>query len=854
MRRRAVLPRGGAGGNLRDAFRGGLVALVLGVAAPAPGWSAFGPPPVRDAAQIRVGLDRVASTATVLYVAAHPDDENTAFLTWLENERHARAAYLSMTRGDGGQNLIGDEKGDLLGVIRTQELLAARRVDNAEQFFSRAIDFGYSKTPDETLALWGRDAVLADMVRVIRTLRPDVIVTRFPTTGEGGHGHHTASAVLALEAFAAAADPKRFPDQLATLDTWQPRRILWNYFTWTAPPTPEEQKAKSLLGVDIGAFSPLLGRAANEVAAESRSMHKSQGFGSAERRGTQMNWFQTLLGPAPAADLFDGIITDWSRFPGGAAIDARLARIRSAFDLTRPAASLPELAALHAELVRLGTTPAGRASLGLIDARRVELEDILRSCAGLWLEAIATKPSYVPGDSLLIRAMAVNRSDATVRLQSVSLLAPETRTVADAALPVNVTKPVDLRTVVPADMSHERTQPYWLRATPGTGLFDVSDPALIGRAENPPVFTARFEVSIAGAVIRYDVPVLHRWVDRVRGEIYQPAVIVPAVAVAPEDGVYLFADATARPVSIRVTARDRRSGIVRLRLPAGWSARPAEAAAELPGRSTPVTVTFQVIPPAGAGSGTLEAEFVSGSETFDEAQSVIDYPHIPVQTLFRPATARLVRLELAKRGATVGYVMGPGDEVPAALRQAGYQVALLSDADLDGADLSGYDAIVTGVRAYNARDGLKARNNRLHDYVRAGGTLVVQYNTSDNTLLSGFAPLPLALGRDRVTVEEAPLRLLLPDDPLLTEPNRITPADFDGWVQERGLYFAATWDSTWRAPLACQDPGEPERNGGLLAARFGRGVVIYTGYAFFRQLPAGVPGAYRLFVNLVSAR
>lgn len=814
----------------------------------------FGPTPIRDAAHIRLALDRVANTGTVLYVAAHPDDENTAFLTWLENERHVRAAYISLTRGDGGQNLIGDEKGDLLGVIRTQELLAARRVDNAEQFFTRAIDFGYSKNPEETLAIWGHEEILADLVRTIRTLRPDVIVTRFPTTGEGGHGHHTASALLALEAFAAAADPTRFSDQLKSLAPWQPKRILWNYFTWTAPPTPEEQKAKNLLAIDIGAYSPLLGRAANEVAAESRSMHKSQGFGSAERRGTQMNYFQTLAGNAAATDLLEGVATNWSRFPGGASADVALERIRSRFSLTDPAASLPDLARLRADLLRLRGTPAARESAGLIDARLRELEEIIRSCAGLWLEAIATRPSVIPGDSLFVKAMAVNRSAADVQFRAVTLLSPEISRSVQGPLAANITKSVDLRGVVSLAMTPRLTQPYWLREPGGGGLFAVDESALIGTPENSPAFRARFDLTVAGEQISYEVPVLHRWVDRVRGEIYQPLVIQPEATIELAEGVYLFADATPRPVEVRVTARDRRSGTVRLRLPAGWTATPAEASAELPGRSRSVSLLFQVTPPLAGGTGTLAAEFVTGGRTFDQSMTTLDYPHIPVQTVYRRAEARLVRLELARRGDRLGYVMGPGDEVPSALRQAGYRVTLLSDADLAEGDLSGYDAIVTGVRAYNSRDALKQHHVRLHEYVLAGGTLVVQYNTADNTLLREFAPLPLTLGRDRVTVEEAPLTFLAPDDPLLTTPNRISPADFEGWVQERGLYFAAEWDSTWRAPLACHDPGEPDRAGGLLAARHGKGTIIYTGYAFFRQLPAGVPGAYRLFMNLVSAR
>jgi LmbE family N-acetylglucosaminyl deacetylase len=787
---------------------------------------------------------------TALFIAAHPDDENTAMLNWLEHERLVRTAYLSMTRGDGGQNLIGEEKGDLLGLIRTQELLAARRIDGAEQFFTRAVDFGYSKNPDETLSIWGRDSVLADMVRVIRTFRPDVLISRFPSDGAGGHGHHTASAILAEEAFEAAGDPTRFPDQLATLSPWKPVRLFWNRFSWGGAPKPED--VAGMIPVDIGSYNPLLAKSYTELAADSRSMHKSQGFGSAERRGTALNHLKLLAGSPASTDPFEGIDLSWSRVPGGAAVGAILDRAWKSFDSRNPAASLPTLLEAHAALEKLRATPAGAEAAVLLDHKSVELQEVIRGCAGLWLEAIASRPTLSPGDSIHISATAVNRSPHPFQLLRAEIVG-RAASAAAAVLENNTPVSASLKFVVPREIDFNRTQPYWLREAGAPGLFRVAEPALVGTPENEPVFEVLFTIESAGNTLRYRTPVIYRWTDRVEGEQHRPVAIVPPVTLSLADRVTLFPDRAPRDVRVDVTGRGAAKGAVRLRLPAGWRSTPESAPLSIDG--TPRSVTFSVTPPAEPASATLLAEFVrDDGEVFDRSLVEINYPHIPIQTLFPEAEARIVRLDVKRRGERVGYIMGPGDEVPGNLRQAGYTVTLLSDADIESGDLSVYDAIVIGVRAYNTRDRLKARHDRILDYVENGGTVVVQYNTVDNTLMPDLGPYPLKLGRERVTVEGAPVLFVDPADPLLNVPNPITPADFEGWVQERGLYFASEWDSAYTPVLVSQDPGEKEARGGLLSARYGKGIFIYTGYAFFRQLPAGVPGAYRLFVNLVSAR
>jgi LmbE family N-acetylglucosaminyl deacetylase len=808
-----------------------------------------GPPATLDAAALHLALEKLTVVGSVLFVAAHPDDENTAMLTWLENEKLVRAGYLSLTRGDGGQNLVGDEQGDLLGVIRTQELLAARRIDGAEQFFTRAVDFGYSKNPDETLEKWGHDAILSDIVRVIRTFQPDVIVMRFPTTGEGRHGHHTASALLAVEASEAAGDPTRFPEQLETLAPWEPKRLLWNYFSWAAPPPAES--AKEFLTIDLGAYNALLGRSYTELAGESRSMHKSQGFGSAERRGTSLNYFKLIAGEPAAADIFEGTDLSWKRIPGGAQVGEVLEAVHRMHDPSKPAASLPGLVKAREALARLRTTPAGQSHDVLLRHKAREIDEAIRSCAGLWLEAVSTRHTLSPGDSIQVDVTAINRSGAQLRLTAVRSEMAGLGSETDTLLADNRPVILPLKGIVPANLDWRAAQPYWLREPVLGGQHQVADPALIGTPENEPALRVTFTVTTLGQPVDYTFPVLYRWVDRVRGELYRPVVIAPEVTLALEEGVYLFPNAAARPVRLHLEASEAIDGSARLLLPPGWRSDPVAQELDLiPGRSR--DVVFQVTP--GPEGGAIRAEFSAGGRTYARGMTVIDYPYIPIQTVFPEARARAVRLELSRVGDSVGYIMGPGDDVPAALAQSGFRVTLLDDATLASGDLSGYDAIVVGVRAYNSREALKRGSQRLLDYVEKGGTFVVQYNTADPTLHQAFAPYSLKVGRDRVTIEDAPVEFVDPASPILNTPNRITARDFDGWVQERGLYFASEWGPEYKTVLSSADPGEKPAAGGLLWARHGKGIFIYTGYAFFRELPAGVPGAYRLFVNLVSAR
>jgi LmbE family N-acetylglucosaminyl deacetylase len=838
----------------RSAF---LLALLLAISAgPA---QAAAPAETPNAAEIRLALARLNVVGGALYVAAHPDDENTAFLAWASRERFVDAGYLSMTRGDGGQNLIGTETGELIGVLRTQELLSARRLDGAKQFFSRAIDFGYSKSPEEALGIWGKEQVLADTVRVIRTFRPDVIVTRFPTTGEGGHGHHTASALLASEAFQAAGDPSRFPEQLETLTPWQPKRLLWNVFRFGADAPRKDVPGQ--VSADLGAYNALLGRSYTEIAALSRSMHKSQGFGSAERRGTWLNDFKNVAGPAAEKDLFEGIDLTWGRFgEKGKEIGKILRKVEEGFSASDPAGSVPDLVAAWVAVGRLAestsdaaNSPSKQIFNPLLLRKQADISDAIRACLGLWVEAIASEPSAMPGARLKVATMILNRSSRPAALESVSVTYGA---AAGAGGPLAANEPLrrEIELTLPGDVL--TTQPYWLRERPGKGLFTAADPSLIGLPENPPPLVARFTVRVEGALVPFEAPVVFRRTDPVKGEVYRPFVITPPVMATFDEKVYAFGSAQPKKVRVTLTSGGAAAGVLRLRTEAGFSASPAEIPFAFTARGEERALVFTVTPPPGDAvtrAASIAAEAVLNGKVFSRGVVRVDYPHIAVQTLFPPAEARVLRLDVKAPQAPVGYVMGSGDEVPDALRQMGYTVTLLSDDELENGDLSRYSAIVTGIRAYNTRPRLKLAETRLMDYVEKGGTVVAQYNTTGDLVTEDLGPWPFKISRDRVTVEEAPVRFVNPTSSLLTFPNRLTPSDFDGWVQERGLYFPGTWDPRYETVIESHDPGEGEKPGGLLFARHGKGAFVYTGYAFFRQLPAGVPGAYRLFVNLVSA-
>jgi LmbE family N-acetylglucosaminyl deacetylase len=802
--------------------------------------------PLAGAAELLQTLDRLNTLGSVLMVAAHPDDENTAVLAYFARGRHLRTAYLSVTRGEGGQNLIGSEQYEALGLIRTQELLMARRIDGGEQFFTRAFDFGFSKNPAEALAKWNRDLVLGDLVRLIRRFRPDVIISRWQPTGSSGHGHHTAAGQLTPLAFAAAADPKQFPEQLAEgLQPWPARRLVWNTFTFGR--LQDEAAARgptSGLRIDTGQYDFVLGKSYAEIAGESRTRHASQGFGSAERRGPQPQYFQHVAGEPAQKDLFEDIDATWKRVPGGGRLGDLLQGARDQFDPRHPERLLPALLDAWREMERLADP--------WVAVKRPELLHAIELAGGLQLDASADRWDLTPGSSVRVTCTAFSHAASLTWERS------EISGAATAEVPAGR---ATLSLAIPPGAAY--SQPYWLRE-PRTGdAYAVKDPGWIGLPENPPVLTATFYFrAAADLVLPFRVPVRYRWVDRVQGELARAVEIVPPVSVSFPQPAVIFPEPRPRRLIVRVTSHSGAAqGVVALDLPAGWKAEPAEVPFDLPERDRETSAAFQVTPPASPGGGHITARATVAGTTVSVGLVSIRHPHIPPQTLYLPARVRAERFDVRITARNIGYVMGAGDEVPQALQQLGAAVRLLTPEDLSSGDLGRFDAIVTGVRALNVRDDLVAARARLLDYVVSGGTLVVQYNTSGgfgpdaetSSRAALLAPYPLTPSNNRVSVEEAPVTFPDPGLPVLHRPNQITARDFEGWVQERGLYFMRAWDPRYQPVFASNDPGEPPQLGGTLVARHGQGVYIYTGYSWFRQLPAGVPGAYRIFANLVSA-
>ncbi|HVW94443.1 MAG TPA: PIG-L family deacetylase [Mucilaginibacter sp.] len=812
--------------------------------------------PPADLATTQQNLKKLDVLGSVLYVAAHPDDENTRLLAYLAQEKHYRTGYLSMTRGDGGQNLLGNEQSELLGLIRTQELLAARKVDGAEQFFTRANDFGFSKGPGETLKIWDKEKVLSDVVWVIRKFRPDVIICRFPTTGEGGHGHHTSSAILAQEAFTAAADPNRFPEQLKFVQPWQAKRLLWNTFSFGSVNTTSPDQFK----IDVGVYNPVLGKGYGEMAAESRSNHKTQGFGSAKQRGQSFEYFKTILGDAPKDDLMDGVNTSWTRLKNGADIDAAVKIITRNFNPDKPELSVPAMIKLLPQIEKI-------QDQYWRNQKEKELDNLIAACAGLWFEAYSVAPDYAVGDQMGIRSQVISRYGLNISLNGLTVLqgktggaAPDADLVTQYPLTISggsKTLPAnELQTYNSECITGRITQPFWLESPHGIGSYKIPGQLYVGNPENPDAPSVRFDFTIDGRPVSFVRRLEYKYVSPVNGEVYKPVVVAPPVTanIAAQD--YIFNSPNPQTVQVKLRSfKAVKTGRVTLKLPEGWKAAPETIAFKDKDKGDEWTESFVVSPDGGhAQNGALTAvtSVDEDPQQYSLAIREINYSHIPDITLFPPASAKLIYTDLKIAGKKIGYIEGAGDLVPEALRQVGYDVHELTEKEIMNGDLSGYDAIVTGVRAYNVNPRLAVEQPKLLEYVKNGGNLVVQYNNNNGLVTKEIGPYPFRPENRRVTDENAPVTVIDKQNPVLNYPNKITNSDFDGWVQERGLYFVGDIDPKYKTPLQMNDAGEAPNDGSVITATYGEGRFVYTSLAFFRQLPAGVPGAYKLFVNMLS--
>ena len=807
--------------------------------------------PPQDIGTIEQNLRKLDVLGSVLYVAAHPDDENTRLLAYLAQEKHYRTGYLSITRGDGGQNLIGNEQGELLGLVRTQELLAARKVDGAEQFFTRAIDFGFSKGPKETLDFWNKEQVLGDVVWVIRKFRPDVIICRFPTTGEGGHGNHTASAMLAQEAFSAAADPNRFPEQLKYVQVWQPKRLMWNTFNFGSTNTTAPDQFK----VNVGVYNPILGKGYGELAAESRSNHKTQGFGSARQRGNAFEYFKTILGDAPKDDLMDGVNTSWSRVDGGEQIGKEVEAIRQSFDVNHPEMSVKALEKLYVAINGIDN-PYWKAQ------KLKEVGNLLTACAGLWFEAYASEPIYALGDSAKVSVQIYSPhvfGSTAIRIHPYGAGYESMLTSSDGPiLQQNNLTTISFSDDEPKLQMTQISQPYWLVMPHNIGSYALVNDTLAGNPSNPDVPKVLFEFNIENGWLKFERPIMYKYTDPAKGELYQPLVIAPPITANIQNAVYIFNSQQPQNIAVKLQSfKNGASGTIRLKAPTGWNISPSSIPFTGKKKGDEWTENF-TLKPTGSQSQTsaIEAEIAVGveeyPETFNNSILSIQYNHIPNITIFPQAKAKLLQLDLKIAGKKIGYIMGAGDLVPDALRQVGYDVHLLTESEIESTDLSAYDAIVVGVRAYNVKPRLAVEQPKLLEYVKNGGNLVLEYNNNAGLVTKQIGPYPFNVVNQRVTDETAKINILDPENPVLNYPNKITQNDFDGWIQERGLYFTKDADPQYHRVLQMADPGETPQDGALITTSYGKGRFVYTSLAFFRQLPAGVPGAYRLFINLLS--
>ncbi len=801
-------------------------------------------PQTLNSADILLGLKKLKVIGSVLYVAAHPDDENTRLLAYLSKERLYRTGYLSMTRGDGGQNLIGNEQGIELGMIRTQELLAARRMDGAEQFFTRAYDFGFSKTTDEALKVWEKEKILSDVVWVIRKFQPDVIMTRFPPDNRAGHGHHSASAVLAREAFDAAADPNRFPEQFKYgVKPWRAKRIMWNTFNFGTTNTTSNDQLK----IDVGVYNPLLGKGYGEIASESRSQHKSQGFGVPRQRGQQIEFFTLTGGDSMKNDFAEGIVTDWSRYVGGAAINQLIDAIVANYSFQNPSASVKSLIDLYKSISNIKDGEWKNKKLE-------EVKNLIEACAGLYLEAVSTEQFAVQGDSLHVNIFLSNRSDVKTSPLAIMLNNKQTSSLkSNAALVKNALLRERINFVVPANQPI--SQPYWLTNTNPKGSFTVNDQLLIGKAESDAAFTAIFSLNIEGETFVFEKPVMYKFTDPVKGEIYWPLVVIPnseliitpEVSITPNYVGVIKANTNLRSLKIYNSVEK-------------FDSIKINYTPMLKNESRIFNDTTFVPPLLVDDNGRVQNN-ISSFQFFDSSgakynySKTISYDHIPQITYFQNSsfTYSIVGdFKIASK--KIGYINGAGDKVAEGLMQMGYKVTFLEEKDITVANLKQYDAVVTGIRAYNVHPWLNNAYDVLMRYVKEGGVMLVQYNTSNQlgTIKAKMSPYPFNISRNRVTEEDAKVSFLAPTHPVLNYPNKITEKDFEGWVQERSVYEADAIDSNFVSILGMHDEGEPQRSGSLIVANYGKGRFVYSAVAFFRQLPAAVPGAYRLMANLLA--
>ena len=803
-------------------------------------------PVKKDAAAIYSDIQKLNFLGSVLYLAAHPDDENTRLISYYSNSVHARTAYLSLTRGDGGQNLIGTELREQLGVIRTQELLEARKVDGGIQYFSRANDFGYSKTPDETLKIWSKDEVLSDIVWVMRNFQPDVIINRFDARTPGTtHGHHTASAMLSLESFDLASDPTKFPSQLSYVKTWKPTRAFFNvsYFFYGSPEAFDKVDKSNFTSIPTGVFYNALGKSNQEIAALSRSRHQSQGFGSTGSRGMDTEYLEFVKGkPITSTNIFEGIDTSWNRVQGGQEVGKILEDVQRNFDFKNPSASVSELLRGYKLIQKLDDAHWKAV-------KSEEISDIILSCLGLYTEAVTQQPESTPDDVVKVSMEFTNRSAVPVILNSITAFPSAEKKVYNKKLDNNKSEKITASLKL---ANAPYTAPYYLNDQATVGMYSVPEQTDRGKPQIDRSVRLIYSFQVDGTEILKNQEVSYKYNDPVTGEIFENFDLVPAITTSITEKVQIFTKKK-MAVTVKVKAgKDAVKGSLLLDLPKSWEVTPSEISFSIALKGAEENYTFTVTPPKDQEEVTAQAIAIMDGKRYDMEQTYIRYPHIAKQQLLQKAQAKFIKLDIKTGKQKIGYIMGAGDEVATSLSQMGYDVQILNPTDISKESLSKFDVIITGIRAYNTISELALKQDLLLDFVHSGKTMIVQYNTLGKLVTDKIAPFPLGISKDRVTDENAKVNFLAPQHSILNFPNKITHKDFEGWTQEQGLYYPNKWDKAFTPIISSHDEGEDPKNGAILVAKYGKGQYIYTGLSFFRELPAGVSGAFKLMANMIS--
>lgn len=793
-------------------------------------------------AQVYHELNQLKHLTRVLYLAAHPDDENTRMLAWLVNDQHIPTAYLSLTRGDGGQNILGPQLGPALGLIRTHELLEARKLDGgAEQYFTRAIDFGFSKTHEETFKHWNKDLLTGDVVWIYRRFRPDVIICRFPPNTNAGHGQHAASAILAHEAFKVSGDNSKYKEQMKTVTPWQPKRILFNSFRFGDRNTTDESQFK----LDVGQYNSLLGMGYGELAGISRSIHRSQGAGTRSVPGVQTEYLKLVDGSAFDSSIFEGIDITWGRV-GRQDIGNKIDAIIKAYDFTHPEKSLPALLALYKEVKGVKDNEWKYSKLK-------ELEQVILHASGFMIEIVADKPEVVRGENVPFTINTISRSgDVKVKLLDIACL--ENDTTCHLFLPEDKLVTFKRNYSIPKDAAY--TEPYWLsQPIADDANFTIPDAEQLGLATTPNTLAAATRVLIGDETFLVEIPLSYKTLDPTHGDVVEQLRVVPGAWLNFTSGMYITGDDGKLTTVVHIHASETlQNALLLISNGTGDAMYYGQNINLAAGRDT----VFKVVIPAAKlatltdKNNILYASIKNNDGLFNRRQYTIKYEHLPTLQYYALAATRAMKRTWQSTAKRIAYIEGAGDDVAKTLQFAGLNVDVLKNEDITLGNLAKYDAVIVGIRAINVNEQASVWMPVLLKYTENGGTLVMQYNTNHELNTKDLGPYPFALSRNRVTEEDAKVEVLVPDHKLLNSPNKITQADFDSWVQERGLYFTEKQDEHYTQLFSMNDAGEQPLKGSTIYAPYGKGHYIYTSLSFFRQLPAGNAGAVRLLCNFIS--